>query len=272
MLFCQYSRVGGIMKVVTVGDNCMDVYGNLGKAFPGGNPVNVAVYLKRIGIESAYVGVVGNDDYGKLMIEAIREKGVDVSKIKVKTGKTAVTEVELNGTERVLGDYHEGVLEDFVLTSEEISFINTHQIVHSGLWGKVDRNYEDFKSAGVMTSFDFADRLSHELIEKTIPYVDYAFFSYTQDDLYIRAYLKKIHGLGTKVAIVTLGENGSIAFDGQDFYTEGIKNVEVTDTMGAGDSFIAGYISGITLGKGIKECMEIGTVEAAKTITYFGAW
>lgn len=33
------------MKLAAVGDNCMDVYENIGKAYPGGNPVNVAVYL-----------------------------------------------------------------------------------------------------------------------------------------------------------------------------------------------------------------------------------
>ena len=36
------------MKLAAVGDNCMDVYENIGKAYPGGNPVNVAVYFVRI--------------------------------------------------------------------------------------------------------------------------------------------------------------------------------------------------------------------------------
>ena len=40
------------MKLAAVGDNCMDVYENIGKAYPGGNPVNVAVYFVRLGGES----------------------------------------------------------------------------------------------------------------------------------------------------------------------------------------------------------------------------
>ena len=42
------------VKIATVGDNCMDVYENIGKAYPGGNPVNVAVYIVRMGGEASY--------------------------------------------------------------------------------------------------------------------------------------------------------------------------------------------------------------------------
>lgn len=35
--------------VAAVGDNCMDCYDDLGQSFPGGNPVNVAVYIRRLG-------------------------------------------------------------------------------------------------------------------------------------------------------------------------------------------------------------------------------
>ena len=52
------------MKIAAVGDNCIDYYENLNKAFPGGNPVNVAVYTVRLGGEASYTGVIGNDKYG----------------------------------------------------------------------------------------------------------------------------------------------------------------------------------------------------------------
>ena len=42
-------------KIATVGDNCMDVYDNTGRAYPGGNPVNVAVYFVRMGGEASYM-------------------------------------------------------------------------------------------------------------------------------------------------------------------------------------------------------------------------
>ena len=47
------------MKIACVGDNCVDYYDNTGEVFPGGNPVNVAVYVRRMGGQSAYLGAVG---------------------------------------------------------------------------------------------------------------------------------------------------------------------------------------------------------------------
>ena len=106
------------MKLAAVGDNCMDVYDNLGKAYPGGNPVNVAVYFVRLGGEASYTGVVGTDSYGTLMKQSIGAKGVDVSHIRFEEGSTAVSHVELINGDRIFGEYEEGVMADFKLTEE----------------------------------------------------------------------------------------------------------------------------------------------------------
>ena len=66
-------------RVAAVGDNSTDVYVELGQAFPGGNAVNVAVYLLRLGEQASYTGFVGTDTYGTSMRQALIAKGVDVS-------------------------------------------------------------------------------------------------------------------------------------------------------------------------------------------------
>ena len=48
-----------MIRVGAVGDNCVDMYDNIGELYVGGNPVNVAVYIKRLGGEAIYAGVVG---------------------------------------------------------------------------------------------------------------------------------------------------------------------------------------------------------------------
>ena len=85
------------MKLAAVGSNCVDYYRNIenGKAYPGGGPVNMAVYTVRLGGQSSYIGPVGDDVYGEIMRKAIEAKGVDISHLHVKPGKTAVTQVEL---------------------------------------------------------------------------------------------------------------------------------------------------------------------------------
>ncbi|MCL1983190.1 MAG: PfkB family carbohydrate kinase [Clostridiales bacterium] len=73
----------------------MDVYDHDGKAYPGGNPVNVAVYTLRLGGAASYVGVVGNDDYGRQKKAAVAAKGVDVSHMRTESGSTALTHVKI---------------------------------------------------------------------------------------------------------------------------------------------------------------------------------
>lgn len=71
------------MKFAAVGSNCIDFYENLdgGTPFPGGGPVNMAVYAAEMGAQSAYVGPVGQDAFGRLLRRAVAEKGVDVSRL-----------------------------------------------------------------------------------------------------------------------------------------------------------------------------------------------
>ncbi|WP_334072602.1 fructoselysine 6-kinase [Paenibacillus sp. A14] len=261
------------MKIGAVGDNCMDVYKQTGEAFPGGNPVNVAVYCVRLGENASYTGVVGNDEYGRLLKDALKDKDVDVSHVRELPGKTAITEVEIVDNDRVLGDYDEGVLEQFVLTDEDIDFLASHDIVVSGIWGKIEKNLGNIKSKGVPIAFDFANKLDHPLVEEIIPHVDYAFFSYDDgEDSFIKDYMKKMHAKGPQLIIVTMGEKGSIVYDGASFFRFGILPCKVIDTMGAGDSYIAGFICGILQKKSIEECMEVGTRNSSITIQYQGAW
>ena len=63
-----------MIRVGAVGDNCVDMYDNIGELYVGGNPVNVAVYIKRLGGESIYAGVVGSDGYGKWVKEELNKK------------------------------------------------------------------------------------------------------------------------------------------------------------------------------------------------------
>lgn len=260
------------MKFATVGDNCIDFYKSMNRGFPGGNPVNVSVYLKRLGEKSSYTGAVGNDSYGEFMINSIKEKGVDTSHIKILHGKTAMTEVELKGEERILGEYHGGVLSHFKLSNEDIDFLCSHDIVISGIWGMIENDLWKIKKRNVPIAFDFATKVYDNKVLEIISNVDYAFFAYDNDDKFIREYMISMHNLGPKLIIVTLGENGSLCYDGSNFIKYGIIPCHVIDTMGAGDSYIAGFLQGIMKGQDIYNCMENGARNASITLKYHGAW
>ena len=93
------------MRIAALGDNCIDIYDETGECYVGGNPVNVASYIQRLGGESAYVGAVGDDAYGVLVREKLEERGVDVSHLHVLSGRTAVTHVLLENGDRRFGEY-----------------------------------------------------------------------------------------------------------------------------------------------------------------------
>ncbi|WP_252340989.1 PfkB family carbohydrate kinase, partial [Escherichia coli] len=78
--------------LATIGDNCVDIYPQLNKAFSGGNAVNVAVYCTRYGIQPGCITWVGDDDYGTKLKQDLARMGVDISHVHTKHGVTAQTQ------------------------------------------------------------------------------------------------------------------------------------------------------------------------------------
>lgn len=261
------------MELAAVGDNCIDFYTDTNKSYAGGNPVNVAVYYKRLGGQSSYTGVVGTDSYGDFMIDKISSTGVDVSNLKKVDGKTAVTNVSIVNGERVFGEYDEGVLKYFKLSNEDIDFICNHKIIVTGLWGNVHNYLETFKNKGLIVAFDSATETDSEYSIIAIKSCDYFFFaSDSCFDESLRNKMIELKSRGASYIIVTLGENGSVCYDGKEFTQYGIVKCNVVDTMGAGDSYIAGFLKGVMENKSIKSCMEMGAKCASVTLGYSGAW
>ncbi|MFS0634367.1 fructoselysine 6-kinase [Mesobacillus foraminis] len=259
------------MDFIAIGDNCIDYYIDSNKKYAGGNAVNFAVYINQLGQESSYFGVVGDDENGRIIIQSLKEQGIDTSFIRMAEGRTAVTEVQLKNGDRVLGEYDEGVFANFSITPQELAWIKQHPYIHTAIWGKCDAYLQELHRTSII-SYDFANKYDLERIKEISKYINYGFISYDKDDHVIRSILRVICENGADAAIATLGENGSLAYDGFDYIRHGVNSVDVVDTLGAGDSFIAGFMYGIAAGKDLKESLISGTDKASKTIQYFGAW
>ena len=72
--------------------------------------------------------------------------------------------------------------------------------------------------------------------------------------------------------VVTRGVHGSVASDGLVRAETGVVPVTVTDTTGAGDSFIAGFIAARLVGKNLQGCLEEGRDQAALACTHLGGF
>lgn len=260
-------------RIGCVGDNCVDHYRQTGEDHFGGNPVNVAVYTRRLGGNASYVGAVGTDSRGAAMLEALRGRGVDVSHVHVEPGSTAVTYVEHINGDRVFGDYDEGVMTHFALTEEDVAFLGSHDLVVSGLWGHAEAYLSRIRQHGAVTAFDCSDRPEDPAAQTALPGTDIVFFSDdSSDDETLLRRLQALTAAGPRIVVATRGARGSMAYDGQRFYEQGIIPCQVVDTMGAGDSFIAGFLYSICAGKGIQEAMADGAANSSVTIAYSGAW
>ncbi len=262
------------MKVAVIGDNCIDVYERIGRKYPTGNVVDTGVNIRKLGLPVSIISTTGSDENGRWMMETLKKQELDLSHFKVGDGPTAITYMDMDGLDRVHGDYVEGVLEHIVFDEEDVRFAAGHDLVHTALWGKAEEALPKIRAASdVRISFDYADRLDHELVEKTLPYVDYGFYSYHQArDSFIETYLKDKVDRGLKIAVATFGDKGSLAYDGTRFYQGKVYPARVVNTVGAGDSFIAGFLYELLMGSDPDTCLDTGARVAAQVVATFNPW
>lgn len=200
-----------MIKIACAGDNCVDYYDNTGESFPGGNPVNVSVYVRRLGGQSAYLGAVGTDDFGKQMCAALQEKGVDVSHVQILPGKTAFSHVERINGERVFGDYDEGVMADFRLRQADFDFLKGYDLLVTGLWGHTESQLADVRAMGIPVAFDGAERPLDEAGRIALPHVNVAFFSDdASDEESLKARILEVAALGPQIVVATEAEKGAL--------------------------------------------------------------
>jgi len=263
------------VSVVCVGDNCVDFYlPPINRRYIGGNAVNVAVYLRRAGIPSAYIGVVGDDADGELTLRKLREEGVDVSHVQIVAGQTATTHIRLtpSGERQFIYEYL-GPQPALELDELTLKFISQHSLVHNTMAGGTEAYLSRFnRAAGLIVSVDYGERSHPEFITRTLPFVNLAFFSMNAEQRSdAEALARSKFSDELRLVVVTLGAGGSLAYDGDLYYQAAIP-VRAVDTLGAGDSYIGTFLAYWLRGAEISICMQNASVAAAETCTHFGGW
>jgi fructoselysine 6-kinase len=145
------------MKVAAVGFTCIDIYENLDhRCYATGNGVDVLINLTKRGIKGSVVSAVGDDEYGKLMLDTLTEHGIDNTHVHVvPQGKTAVIKMSLQGKDRVHGECLRGVMEDYRLRPGDMEFIQGHDIIHTDLSWKVVEELPRMREKGSKVFFRF---------------------------------------------------------------------------------------------------------------------
>ena len=263
-----------VKPVAAMGDNCIDRYlPPLDREFVGGNAVNVAVGLRDLGHDVAYAGAVGDDEAGRSVVAALRARGIHVDHVQTIAGSTGVTTVRLTGDgDRVFESEVLGTSARFRPTAATLADLRGRAWVHgAGLSGGLE-GFAGLRSAGTRLSYDFSHAASPELIATLCPHLAVAFLSAPSGSPVEAAGLaQEAVAAGAQTAVVTRGRDGSLAVCGA-VHNQPPVPVEVVDTLGAGDAFIAACISALVHDAPLPAALEQGARAAAEACTHHGAW
>ena len=216
--------------------------------------------------------ILGNDVFAMALEERLRERGIDLRVLKRADRPTGMAAMDIVDWDKKHLHFEGNAMEEIELSGEDLEFVKTFDIVYAERWSRIDRYIKGLKQPGQIWVYDFSKRLEQESNDRIIPYLDYAFFSYDQDDSYIRDFMVNVREKGAGTVITMLGEHGSLAYDGNRFYEKEAEKVPVVNTVGAGDSYIAAFTYGVSLGESIPECMDRGKARATEIIQQFNPY
>ncbi|CAN7332475.1 PfkB family carbohydrate kinase [Bosea sp. LjRoot237] len=261
-------------RLLGLGDNTVDTYVDRGLQFPGGNAVNVAVLARRLGAETGYLGCLGSDEGGMLVVDALRREGVDTSRCRRLAGDNARAFIGHDGNDRRFLRSQHGVRGRWGgFSPEDIAYIASFDLVHSSIYSGLDADLETLRRAVRRFSYDFSERWTDANLAATLPRLDIAFLSFPSgSDAECRHLARCCADAGPGLVVVTRGERGSLATAGGVFHHSGITQAQIVDTLGAGDGFIAAFLLAVLEEKSIPEALAAGAANAAAVCAYQGGF
>lgn len=260
------------MEVLALGDNCIDVYLEQEIGYPGGGPLNTAVYLARVGVKVAYAGAVGDDPSGRHLLRSLAVEGVETSLVQVLPGLTDLAFVRHVGGDRIFLGTRRGVRSQFRWRQIPGAVLTTARVIHTTVDGGVNDLLPLLPKGKVLVTYDFSRKFKPEHRDLLscihVAFASAAHLSESEAVDLAQDWL----GWGSQAVVLTRGEHGSLAVTGEGVFTCGVVDVPVVDTLGAGDAFIAGYIQGLLHDEPVQRRLERGRDRAAEALQGFGAY
>ena len=243
----------------------------------GGQMATAMCACASLGLRAKYVGVTGTDDNGRRIRAELQGRNVDISDLVIRDveNRFAVILVDENtGDRMVLWDRDDQLrLRESELPVEALAHTRVVHVddVDDEVAVRAARLARD---AGAMVTSDI-DRLTPRT-EELAATVTHAIFAQHVplhltglDD--VEASLRKLRKTLDNVLVVTMGEHGSSALEGDRFHHEPAFKVHAIDTTGAGDVFRGGFIYALVNGQPIGQALRTANAAAAVSCTRLGA-
>lgn len=262
----------------------------------GGAESNVAIGLARLGTDVAWCGRVGDDSLGVLVQREIRAEGVRThvrvdpdapTGLMIKERRTPATQkvayyrAGSAGSRLAADDVPAGLVEDADLLHVSGITAALSASARATLLAAVDRA----RSAGVPVSFDVNHRaslwsaaeagaFSRDLLER----VDLVFAGEDEATLVVGPHRRaedaaaELAALGPREVVVKRGAQGALSLVDGEVHTAPAVPVDVVDTVGAGDAFVAGYLAERVAGGSPAARLALAVTTGAFTCLTPGDW
>ncbi len=248
-----------------------------------GNAANAAVSFARLGLNSALVSNVGDDEQGKEAIAALEANSVDVQFIKINAGiKTNYHYVLWYGPERTILTKHEkygyafpsiGKAKWIYFSSISADAYPYHEFVADHLDIHLDTQFAFQPGKNEI-------KLGKERLSRFYKRADIFFCNMEEagaildiHTLGIQEILKRMHALGPKIVVITDGPKGAYAYDGKDmWFAPPFPDIAPPfERTGAGDSFASTTVAALAQGEDLPTSLMWGSINSMSVVQKVGA-
>ena len=248
----------------------------------GGSAANVAVGASRLGVKSGFIGAIGFDTYGRVLLEELEHEGVDVSHVKVNTTvNSGLTIIAVNKEGQVMMFGYIGASDKLFPSDLDRDYISSSEHVHiTGLsFDTALAAAKIAKNAGVTVSFDpgrIMSRMGLSKVSQLLGHVEQILLNQEEAQALtgtneLEKAAKTLLKIGLKTVIIKRGAEGVFAMTSNKKFSVPAYSVKVVDTTGAGDAFSAGFITAQLEGKNFEDSVEFANATANLKITRVGA-
>lgn len=260
-----------------------------------GAELNFCIAVQRLGLSAGWFGRIGDDEFGAQVRACLQAEGVDTSRVIVDAeAPTAVMFKE----DRGLGDprvfyYRKGSAASRLGPADvDLDYIANARCLHvTGITAAlsdtcraaVQRAVAAARAAGVLVSVDpnirrklMPDHRLHDLLLPLVESADVLSLGLEEGHLLFgvddpEAVLAAARARGARTVAVKMGTRGNLATDGNATVQVAAFPVSrVVDTVGAGDGFAAGLVTGLLRGLSLEEAVRLGAVVGACAVTVRG--
>lgn len=292
-------------RVVTIGETMAlmstDKYGPLQHSSSltlgvGGAESNVAIGLRRLGVEVTWIGKVGADSLGDLVLRELGAEGVNVVATRDQDAPTALMIKERRTSAQTSIWYYRAHNAGSRLRVDEVDFelVRGASLLHlTGITPALSESMREVtleairvaREADVTVSFDlnFRGRLwsreqARAAYARIVPLVDIVFAGGDEAAILVGEaeqpgeLADRLIALGAGAAVIKLGADGAVSVDEGERHQQDAIRVDVVDTVGAGDAFVAGYLSEFLAGESPATRLHTAVTVGAYACLASGDW